>query len=57
VDDLLDLSRITSGKVTLHEEPLDLALLVSRAVEPTRPLLQERKHSLLVLSGTGVLVR
>jgi PAS domain S-box-containing protein len=48
VDDLLDMSRITSGKVTLHQEPLDLALLVSRAAESTRPLFEQRKHELAV---------
>jgi len=46
VEDLLDMSRIASGKVTFHKEPLDLAVLVSHVVEPTRLLLEERKHSL-----------
>jgi PAS domain S-box-containing protein len=46
VDDLLDMSRITSGKVTLHKEPLDLAVVVSRAVEATRAALDERNHAL-----------
>jgi PAS domain S-box-containing protein len=46
VDDLLDMSRITSGKVALHKEPLDLAEVVSRAVEATRAALDERNHTL-----------
>jgi PAS domain S-box-containing protein len=46
VDDLLDMSRVTSGKVSLQKEPLDLAVLVARAVEATAPLLEERKHLL-----------
>jgi PAS domain S-box-containing protein len=46
VDDLLDMSRITSGKVMLQKERLDLAVLVARAEEATRPLLEERSHML-----------
>ncbi len=33
VDDLLDVSRITSGKIKLQKEIVDLAAIVSRAVE------------------------
>jgi signal transduction histidine kinase len=46
VDDLLDVSRITRGKITLTREPLDVATLINRAVETIEPLLQERKHEL-----------
>jgi PAS domain S-box-containing protein len=46
VDDLLDMSRITSGKVVLQREPLDLDVLVSRSVEASRAVMQERKHTL-----------
>jgi PAS domain S-box-containing protein len=46
VDDLLDVSRITRGKVTLHKEPLDLAALIERSVEASRPLLEARRHDL-----------
>src|SRR5688572_29711967 len=38
VDDLLDVARIRNGKVELHRETIDLADVVSRAVEMTRPL-------------------
>jgi PAS domain S-box-containing protein len=48
VDDLLDVSRITRGKVTLVREPLDLATVVERAVETSRPLIDARKHRLSV---------
>ena len=37
VDDLLDVSRITQGKVELRKERLDLAGLVNAAVELCRP--------------------
>ncbi len=46
VDDLLDLSRFTRGAVTLSKAPLDLATVVSRAVEATSPLFEERGHRL-----------
>lgn len=48
VDDLLDISRITQGKVTLQKEAFDLAMIVSRAVETTRPLIEERGHRLIL---------
>ena len=39
VDDLLDLSRISQGKITLLQEPLDLSVVIARAVEMSRPLI------------------
>lgn len=48
VDDLLDVSRITRGKITLNLQPLDVAALVSRAVETSRPLIASRGHTLEV---------
>ena len=38
VDDLLDVSRITRGKITLRTERIDLADVVGRALETARPL-------------------
>ena len=46
VDDLLDVSRITRGKITLTREPVELATLITRAVETIQPLIQERDHQL-----------
>ncbi|HET9228433.1 MAG TPA: ATP-binding protein [Thermoanaerobaculia bacterium] len=46
VDDLLDVSRITRGKVALAREPLDLATIVNRAVETSLPLIDARRHQL-----------
>jgi len=37
VDDLLDVSRIASGKITLQREPLDVTQVVSGAVESSQP--------------------
>jgi CheY-like chemotaxis protein/nitrogen-specific signal transduction histidine kinase len=48
VDDLLDVSRITLGKVTLHKEPVDMATVVESAVLASRPLIEARKHTLEV---------
>jgi len=46
VDDLLDVSRITRGKIALTREPLEVATLITRALETIGPLLQERGHTL-----------
>lgn len=48
VDDLLDVSRITRGQMELRKEPLDLAVVVSRAVQSIRPVMVERRHRLEV---------
>ena len=44
VDDLLDVARITRGKINLSREPVELAALIARAVEIVQPLIQERGH-------------
>lgn len=57
VDDLLDVSRITRGKVTLRRERVSLETVVHRAVETNRPLLDERRHQLTIsLPAPPVLV-
>jgi signal transduction histidine kinase len=48
VDDLLDVSRITRGKINLSREPVDVAGLVARAVETVQPLILERSHQFTV---------
>lgn len=48
VDDLLDVSRITRGKINLSREPVDLAVLAARAVETVQPMISEREHQLTV---------
>jgi signal transduction histidine kinase len=48
VDDLLDVSRITRGKIELRKEVVDLASVVGRTVEATRPLLEDRQQELTV---------
>jgi CheY-like chemotaxis protein len=46
VDDLVDVSRISRGKIALRKEPMDLSLAVNGAIESTRPLLEEHRHEL-----------
>jgi len=46
VEDLLDVSRISQGKFSLHKEPVELAEVVAQAVEEGRPLMEARKHQL-----------
>src|SRR5215469_14085832 len=48
VDDLLDVSRITTGKVSLRRERIELHAPVGQAVEAVRPLMDSRKHTLSV---------
>jgi signal transduction histidine kinase len=46
IDDLLDVSRITSGKITLRKERVELGAVIARAIETVRPLLLERRQRL-----------
>ena len=46
VDDLLDVSRITRGKINMSRETVEVADLVARAVETVQPLIAERGHQL-----------
>ncbi len=48
VDDLLDVSRITRGKIELRKEPVELATIIKSAVEATRPLIDKWEHELTV---------
>lgn len=48
VDDLLDVSRITRGKIELKKERISLGHIVERAVEIVQPLIDERRHHLVL---------
>ena len=48
LDDLLDVSRISRGRIELRKAVLDVTAVVSRSVEAVRPLFEEREHQLTV---------
>jgi PAS domain S-box-containing protein len=48
VEDLLDVSRITRGRIELRKERLELAEIITRAIEMASPLLEQHRHELRV---------
>jgi PAS domain S-box-containing protein len=48
VDDLMDVSRISRGKIELRREQVDLAAVVKSAVETSRPVIEQMGHELAV---------
>ena len=46
VNDLLEVSRITTGRIQLHQDRIVLQGVVERAVESARPLIEQRRHTL-----------
>lgn len=46
VDDLLDVSRITQGRIQLQRRPLELASIIAQAVETVEPQLRAKHHRL-----------
>lgn len=48
IDDLLDVSRITQGKLQLKRAPVTLATVIESALETSRPLIEQRQHTLTV---------
>jgi PAS domain S-box-containing protein len=48
VDDLLDVSRVTRGQITLALAPVDLRTVVAEAAEQAGPLLAARRHALAI---------
>ncbi|MGQ3095816.1 MAG: ATP-binding protein [Roseateles sp.] len=57
VDDLLDVSRITHGRIELEHAPVALAAIVASALEAVVPAMQERRHRLKVVEGPPLTVR
>ena len=55
IDDLLDVSRITLGKIQLQTQTLNLGHVINSAVEAARPFIEERKHRLTVDLAAGPL--
>jgi PAS domain S-box-containing protein len=55
VDDLLDVARVTQGRITLRRQRLSFAGVVERALEATRSLLEERAvATMLAIADSGV---
>ena len=52
VDDLLNVSRVSQGKIRLHKEAVDLASVITRAAEQVRPLVDARNLELSVTLPT-----
>ena len=48
VDELLEVSRITTGRIQLHQERIALGVVVENAVATVRSLIDQRKHELTV---------
>ena len=48
VDELLEISRITTGRIQLHQEPIVVDVVVENAVATVRSLIDQRKHDLTV---------
>ncbi|MBL9101903.1 MAG: response regulator [Myxococcales bacterium] len=58
VDDLLEVSRINSGKIQLQVDRVDLSAAVTRGLETIRPVVDAKKHRLaLSLPNAPVWVR
>jgi PAS domain S-box-containing protein len=48
IDDLLEISRISTGKIHLHQDRMDMRSVVERAVDTARPLIDRRRHEFTV---------
>ncbi|RYF01033.1 MAG: response regulator, partial [Oxalobacteraceae bacterium] len=46
VDDLLDVARISEGKIVLRKEEVELGSVIAQAIETAAPLIQAREHTL-----------
>lgn len=57
VDDLLDVSRLTAGKIALRKEVVEIADAATRAIEMVSPLLEQKRQALKVnIPPRGLLV-
>jgi signal transduction histidine kinase len=55
IEDLLDVSRITSGKIRLRKDYVDAGSVLDHAIESARPLIDERRHDLTISIERGEL--
>jgi len=54
VDDLLDIARITHGRIQLHRRPVDLAEILAQVVETARPSMESRGHEFRFTAPPGL---
>jgi signal transduction histidine kinase/ActR/RegA family two-component response regulator len=54
VDDLLEVSRITRGKIDLHMEELSVAAIMRAAIETSRPVIDAGHHAITIDVPTGL---
>jgi signal transduction histidine kinase len=54
IDDLLDVSRITRGKVQLRKEKIDAYPVINGALDAIRPLIEQRNHELIISLQPGI---
>ncbi len=55
VDDLLDVSRVTRGKLQLRPQRIDLVEVIQAALQTTRPQFEKRRHRVALEMGAGSL--
>jgi len=55
IDELLDVSRISEGKIVLQTQPLDLLDVIAQSVETIRPFIDSRRHQLTKSIPEGAL--
>jgi CheY-like chemotaxis protein len=56
IDDLMDISRVTQGKLNLRMKRVDLKTVIKDAVEATKPFLEEKSHGLSLTVASEPLV-
>jgi signal transduction histidine kinase/ActR/RegA family two-component response regulator len=54
LDDLLELTRITQGKLQLRKQPCSIQSIIEAAVETARPLLEKKRHQLLIHAAEDI---
>jgi signal transduction histidine kinase len=52
VDDLLDIARITEGRIQLERQPVELATAINQALETVQPLIREKHHRVVTSTAT-----
>ena len=53
VEDVLDATRVSRGTIVLRKESVNLADVVARAVEDVRPMMDARRHELVITDAGG----